>query len=486
MSAHDDVGRVNARVIDIADAFAGRWFATRRRGCRRELELALAHCLDAFVLVGGARDANAIALPDEDGADDALRARAVLASHGVGCDGEGANALPSARAALTSSARATVRAPNGDWSFTSATCEHAEYDAIHDIIEASIDRELLARRMRAKSAVEEAEAEAEAGAKAARRAKMRATRAYVPRLREPTKSETKTFITSVAEALTGGENGTMWHPSFAKAKRAVEDVVTARGTTSNECVTALTEFVMMHLGGTKYRAKCFEDEAVEDAEDVAEGVEEDGGGAREDEVVTKVIDEAPTLGKRKVPEPVREIRDDIDVENGNGGVSLLVEDHDGYWQGRMRAVAPSAGEEVDGFRRYMPWWQELETMNASNVGRWGEMLVYNYLLVEYPANKGFLVEWLNAEHESNSFYDVKVTNTASGHVVYVEVKATRWEDKNAFEISPWEWDFAVKPGVEYHIYRVFNVGNKERVRVRVVRNPARLIREKKIGMALVI
>ena len=152
----------------------------------------------------------------------------------------------------------------------------------------------------------------------------------------------------------------------------------------------------------------------------------------------------------------------------------------------MRAAAPSAGEEVDGFRRYMPWWQELETMNASNVGRWGEMLVYNYLLVEYPANKGFLVEWLNAEHESNSFYDVKVTNTASGHVVYVEVKATRWEDKNAFEISPWEWDFAVKPGVEYHIYRVFNVGNKERVRVRVVRNPARLIREKKIGMALVI
>jgi len=40
--------------------------------------------------------------------------------------------------------------------------------------------------------------------------------------------------------------------------------------------------------------------------------------------------------------------------------------------------------------------------------------------------------------------------------------------------------------VDYHIYRVYNAGDKKRVRVCVVRDPATLCREHKISMALVI
>ena len=79
-----------------------------------------------------------------------------------------------------------------------------------------------------------------------------------------------------------------------------------------------------------------------------------------------------------------------------------------------------------------------------------------------------------------------MTNPIDGSVVFVEVKTTRSGDKNAFEVSPWEWDFACRPGVEYHVYRVYSAGERGRTRVTIVRNPAKLVREHAISMALAI
>ena len=58
----------------------------------------------------------------------------------------------------------------------------------------------------------------------------------------------------------------------------------------------------------------------------------------------------------------------------------------------------------------------------------------------------------------------------------------------AVQVEPytWEWDFAQRPGVSYHIYRVYSAGDPRGVRITVVRDPARLVREHAIAMCLAI
>ena len=55
--------------------------------------------------------------------------------------------------------------------------------------------------------------------------------------------------------------------------------------------------------------------------------------------------------------------------------------------------------------------------------------------------------------------------------IFVEVKTTRSRDKNVFEMSPNEWSFASRPGVDYRVYRVFSAGDADNVRLTVVRDP---------------
>lgn len=86
----------------------------------------------------------------------------------------------------------------------------------------------------------------------------------------------------------------------------------------------------------------------------------------------------------------------------------------------------------------------------------------------------------------NSFYDIKVIDVVIGRVIFVEVKLMCFDDKNVFEILFWEWDFVMKLSVDYYIYCVYNVGDKKRVRVCVVRDFATFCREYKISMVFVI
>ena len=122
--------------------------------------------------------------------------------------------------------------------------------------------------------------------------------------------------------------------------------------------------------------------------------------------------------------------------------------------------------------------------------------MYQYLLCRYP---GWRVTWLNELEESSGFYDIKLESPPAevsggepargcSETVYVEVKTTRWPDRNAFEVSPWEWDFANRPGVgrSYHVYRVYGAGDPRSVRITVIRDPARLVREHAVSMCLAV
>ena len=166
------------------------------------------------------------------------------------------------------------------------------------------------------------------------------------------------------------------------------------------------------------------------------------------------------------------------------------------WEGRMNstknasaAINGKHGTDVEylTYRDVIPNMNKVDDVDWEKCGRLGERVVFNVLIQKYRGTN-VSVKWVNENEESNAFYDIMLIDPDSQSKTFIEVKATRFRDKNAFEISPWEWDFAVKPEVadRYQIWRVFGIGDGGDVNIVVINNPARLLREKKIGQALII
>ena len=182
--------------------------------------------------------------------------------------------------------------------------------------------------------------------------------------------------------------------------------------------------------------------------------------------------------------------------NGTGekkvGANANVVTHE-RWEGRMNSTSKSDALNHGSDVEYLTYRDVISNMNKvdgvdwEKCGRLGERVVFNVLIQKYRGTN-VSVKWMNEIEESNSFYDLLLTDGDSHAKTFIEVKATRFRDKNAFEISPWEWDFAVKPEVadRYQIWRVFGIGDGKDVSIVVIHNPARLVREKKIGQALII
>lgn len=170
------------------------------------------------------------------------------------------------------------------------------------------------------------------------------------------------------------------------------------------------------------------------------------------------------------------------------------------------------------------WTQSVPTntfnpaLDGRAAGRWGEALVYQYLLA--TAAPGSNVNWLNVTEESRACYDFIVTaplhshraqivasrmhfnqdydtnssilppsSTANGResTEYIEVKSTRFADRNMFEISPNEWQFAAADSrVPYHIYRVFSAGDPQRVRLVIIEDIFRKVTEGRLKLCMAV
>ena len=146
-----------------------------------------------------------------------------------------------------------------------------------------------------------------------------------------------------------------------------------------------------------------------------------------------------------------------------------------------------------------------ETMDLHSVGKWGEALVYQYLLgrnstFEVQGLPSPSVEWLNEKVETRAGYDLitkiskNIKNQGFGarnrpnfvtETTFIEVKTSRFDNLNTFEISLWEWQFATSnPRVRYHIYRVYNACNSSKVRIVVLEDILELITLKKVKLCL--
>ena len=325
-----------------------------------------------------------------------------------------------------------------------------------------------------------------------------------PRLKEPSRAEVCAFVRRMAKESGVREDGKInegeFRPTFAKIMQNVKKV-------SKELLESVgAEYAMLHLGGTKYRAKKFEipiittieEEEEENVTAVAtiekeKEEEEESLKRKVDDNVDRIFKEEELAAAKKRKEIKNEIGDNMKNEQGTNATLIKHE----FWEGRLRSNREIANTNVNDFEyiKYIdviPAFKATYGQNGAGViidakdtGRLGERVCFNVLLQKYRNTK-ISVHWVNEREESNAFYDIMLSNGESGERTFIEVKATRFRDKNAFEISPWEWDFATKPGVNYEIWRVFGIGDGRDVDIVVVKDPARLIREKKIAQALVI
>ena len=130
------------------------------------------------------------------------------------------------------------------------------------------------------------------------------------------------------------------------------------------------------------------------------------------------------------------------------------------------------------------------------IGRIGECIVFQYLRRQFetklsPSTKApmYNVCWLNAIEDSRAAYDLTVDPSSSvgGVRIFVEVKSSRYDDNNVFQLSLWEWDFlSQEPTVQYHIYRVFSVLDKQKTRIVILTNIRRLVELGRVQICLSI
>jgi len=117
------------------------------------------------------------------------------------------------------------------------------------------------------------------------------------------------------------------------------------------------------------------------------------------------------------------------------------------------------------------------------IGRWGEMYVLEHLKKEYiskypngrmeETKEGFAiyikekkvieVHWLNKEEDRGEGYDIKLIENEKE--IFIEVKSTKSDSKEWFDISRKQWEFAQEKGDKFHIYRVYNAGSRKNARL---------------------
>ena len=141
----------------------------------------------------------------------------------------------------------------------------------------------------------------------------------------------------------------------------------------------------------------------------------------------------------------------------------------------------------------------VENPNKEEIGRWGEQCVFQFLLSQAEfVPPGVLVDiiWMNEKGNTTAPYDFEIRQrrlteveedeNANTVITYVEVKTTSSDQKEVFEISVPELQFALTKQGALHLYRVFNAGKPDHLRIRRLRNLAAQLEMKNVKLCMVI
>ncbi|MEQ2224045.1 hypothetical protein ILYODFUR_003396 [Ilyodon furcidens] len=129
-----------------------------------------------------------------------------------------------------------------------------------------------------------------------------------------------------------------------------------------------------------------------------------------------------------------------------------------------------------------------EQMDLVAIGEWGEQLVNSFLCHwrdSSDPSRPTHVLWCNQSGESGQPYDFKLTFGEVGPI-FVEVKSTLKREKSFIHMSANELDFALKEKERYHIYRVYNAGDAQKVRLCRIQNLAQHLHTKDLALFLFV
>jgi len=103
------------------------------------------------------------------------------------------------------------------------------------------------------------------------------------------------------------------------------------------------------------------------------------------------------------------------------------------------------------------------------------------------------VTWLNAAAETKAPYDLTVTQRgAEAHrggssTTFIEVKTSRYRDRNVFELSYCEWEFISRePPVRYSIYRVSGAGEAGGSTITVIEDVLQAVKDGSVRLCMAI
>lgn len=140
-------------------------------------------------------------------------------------------------------------------------------------------------------------------------------------------------------------------------------------------------------------------------------------------------------------------------------------------------------------RKVLTQFPSLSSSDSFSIGKWGEALVYQYLVLERKFNPKIQeVVWVNEGEETKAAYDIRMKKKEKTRdkTIFIEVKSSKFDKKNSFTLSLWEWKFATElPKVNYQIYRVRNAGDPLKVDIVVIRDALELIERGGLKLCLV-
>jgi hypothetical protein len=105
-----------------------------------------------------------------------------------------------------------------------------------------------------------------------------------------------------------------------------------------------------------------------------------------------------------------------------------------------------------------------------DIGRWAEEYVNKYFSEQENITS---VNWVNQAEETYLPYDFIIEQ--GGEEIYIEVKGTPSPDKGEFYLSKAEWTVMFEKKNNYQIYRLYNVGKKDDLKMKIIDSPYLLI-----------
>ncbi|XP_061088728.1 uncharacterized protein wu:fj29h11 isoform X2 [Conger conger] len=133
-----------------------------------------------------------------------------------------------------------------------------------------------------------------------------------------------------------------------------------------------------------------------------------------------------------------------------------------------------------------------DNLDTMSIGEWGEQLVnafFTHWKESGSPDAPREVTWYNSNGESGRPCDFKITFATDGescHEVFVEVKSTVKPEKHFIRLSANELDLALKEKERYHIYRVYNAGDSQNVRLCRIKNLAQHLHSKDLELFLFV